>query len=193
MEFRDTWHHVLVGLGGNLSSPVGAPAETLSAAIEYLSFNGLKNIEVSPLYQTAPIPASGQPDFINCALKAETKLTATSLLALFQSTEKRLGRQEGERWSARTLDIDLLAYDQSVFPDKESWYSVANHVDPAAFLEEPVVPHPRLHKRGFVLMPLMGVAPDWEHPVLGNRVATMIKDDDIQSQLTSITKVSANS
>ncbi len=183
---------ILVGLGGNLSSSVGSPATTLQAACDILGDSGLTNIEISSLYQSTPIPASDQPDFINCALKAETRLSPDALLHLFQATEKKLGRHAGDRWSARTCDIDLLAYGDSLLPNRESWCDVAYNKDPAAYLNEPVVPHPRLHRRAFVLVPLCEIAPEWKHPYLGKTISDIAEAPDILAQAQSVVKFSGN-
>jgi len=185
-------HQILVGFGGNLVSPVGKPIETIRTAIKMLEFKGLKTIDISSFFETKPVPVSDQPDFINCALKAETLLSATALLALFQETEKALGRKAGERWCARTLDIDLLGYGESIFPDQKKWQAVVGDANPAATLEEPVVPHPRLHKRAFVLLPLLDIAPDWVHPVEQKSIVELMHEPIILQQRGSVRKISDN-
>jgi len=185
-------HQILVGLGGNLNSPAGRPIETIRAAIRLLGFKGLKILDVSSFFETEPVPVSDQPDFINCALRAETLLPATALLLLFQEIEKTLGRKAGERWCARTLDIDLLGYGESIFPDRKKWQAVVGDANPAATLDEPVVPHPRLHKRAFVLLPLLDIAPDWVHPVEQKSIAELAHEPIILQQRGSVRKVSDN-
>lgn len=183
-------HHILVGIGGNLPSRVGPPIETLRQAIADLSTEILKNVEVSSFYQTRPVPATAQPDFVNCVIVAETTLTARELLVAFQQMEKRLGRKPAERWSARTLDIDLLAWDDSILPTISDWHGVVNDPDPAAFLTEPVVPHPRLHMRAFVLVPLCELMPQWHHPVLGRTAEELLAMEEPQRQQTQVLKIS---
>jgi len=177
---------ILVGLGGNLPSPVGAPETTLRAAIDMLDREKISILKTSRYYKTAPVPASEQPDFVNIALLAETSRSAKKLLSIFQGIEKRLGRKEGERWSARTLDIDLLAYGAQVLPSISAWHTVVNSPDFAAILPEPVVPHPRLHKRAFVLLPLLDVVPEWCHPIYNKTVYEMAHSDEIVCSHNSV-------
>jgi len=181
---------ILVSMGGNLPSACGAPRQTLCSAVGALEEGGLTNIRFSAIYQTTPVPASDQPDFINIAVQAKTQLSPALLLALFQATEKSFGRSPGERWSARTLDIDLLAYGQQVLPDLDTWHGLANNPDPAATLDQPVVPHPRMHKRAFVLLPLMDIAPTWCHPVLEKTVEELADFPDIRDQIPSVCRIS---
>nr|WP_247120090.1 2-amino-4-hydroxy-6-hydroxymethyldihydropteridine diphosphokinase [Kordiimonas marina] len=161
-------------MGGNLPSAVGTPLDTQVAALECLLKAGVEVEAVSCLYRTSPVPVSDQPDFINCALRVRTHLAPQALLDVCQETEVALGRQKGERWSARTLDIDVLAYGDRVLPDEQAWRDVTCNPDPAYILDQAVVPHPRLHLRGFVLMPLNDIAPEWRHPVLGTTVREML-------------------
>ncbi|MBL4837834.1 MAG: 2-amino-4-hydroxy-6-hydroxymethyldihydropteridine diphosphokinase [Kordiimonadaceae bacterium] len=181
--------NILVGLGANLPSDRGGPQATIQAAVQRLAQNAIEIQAVSAVYRTAPVPASDQPDFINIALAARTALSAQQLLHLFQNIERQLGRQPAERWSARTLDIDLLAYGSHVLPSASAWHDVAYSDDPAAILAEPVVPHPRLHKRAFVLKPLMDIAADWDHPVLHKTVKQLMVNEDVAAQVASVVQI----
>ncbi len=180
---------ILIALGGNLISPIGLPQLTIPHAVDMLNNSGVQVTHLSSMYETCPVPASGQPDFVNMVVKAETNLSATKLLVLFKELERECGRKKGERWSARTLDIDLIAYGKSVLPNLESWHSVVNDSDPAAYLEEPVVPHPRMHKRGFVLIPLREIGPNWLHPVLNLTVEQMCESKEINEEERNIKRL----
>jgi 2-amino-4-hydroxy-6-hydroxymethyldihydropteridine diphosphokinase len=149
---------ILIGLGANLPSIAGGPRETLEAAIASLAGEGVAIIARSRWYRTTPVPPSGQPDFVNGVVSAATTREPGDLLTLMHKIEKRFGRERGEPNAARTLDLDLLDYDGRVMAPP-SW---------------PILPHPRLHERAFVLLPLAEVAPAWRHPVLGRSVAEMI-------------------
>lgn len=173
---HDQIHLALVSFGANLPSPVGPPLATIMAARDALVQAGLGVEAFSPPYTTTAetLPGSGPvPDFINAAALVRTDLTPVALLDLFQATERRFGRVEGARWSARPLDIDLLAWDDAILPSDALWHDIVGSEDPAAIVPEPVVPHPRLHRRGFVLAPLRDIAPDWVHPVIGQSVTKM--------------------
>jgi 2-amino-4-hydroxy-6-hydroxymethyldihydropteridine diphosphokinase len=181
---------ILVGLGANLTSPVGAPEQTIRAAISYLEKGYIEDVRVSSYYRSTPVPATGQPDFVNVVLVATTSLAAQALLDLFQATETQYGRRPAERWSARTLDIDLLAYGNGILPNADSWNDVVSDPDPAATLSAPVVPHPRLHKRAFVVKPLIDIAPEWRHPVLGKTISDLKDQPEVLEQWASVRKIS---
>src|SRR5262249_48916308 len=104
----------------------------------------------SAWYRTEPIPPSDQPWFTNAVASLATALPAPDLLAVMQGVETGFGRVRSERNAARVLDLDLLDYRSQV-------------IETAAL----VLPHPRLHERRFVLMPLAEIAPAWRHPQLG--------------------------
>jgi 2-amino-4-hydroxy-6-hydroxymethyldihydropteridine diphosphokinase len=148
---------ILIALGANLPSAVGAPQATLEAALRALEEEGVRIAQRSRWYRSAAVPASDQPDFVNGVAIVETALDPGALLALLHRVEARFGRVRGEPNAARTLDLDLLAYDDRVSDG------------PAG----PILPHPRLHERAFVLYPLADVAPQWRHPRLGKTAASL--------------------
>ena len=146
---------VLLGFGGNL----GDPAAAIRAALDRLSGAGLALDRVSSFYRTPPWGPIPQPDYINACAGATTRLGALELLALTQSVETALGRERSVRFGPRTLDIDILAYDDLV-------------------VDEPnlTLPHPRLTERAFVLVPLAEIAP--ERAISGRSVANWLADVD---------------
>ncbi len=116
-------------------------------------------VKISPFYLTEPVGVPPQPWFINCTAELSIGLSPRELLRACQQVEAELGRTTKGDSSPRTIDIDILFYDQRV-------------VD-TSFLQ---IPHPRLHKRRFVLLPLYQIAPDYPHPTLGKRVSDLLKD-----------------
>ena len=148
---------ILLGMGSNLPSAAGAPRATLEAALAALEQSGLRIVKRSRWYRSAPVPASDQPDFVNGVVAVETALEPAELLALLHRIEARFGRARREVNAARSLDLDLLAYDDRIVEESGL-----------------VLPHPRLHLRAFVLLPLAEVAPDWVHPRLGQSVSDLI-------------------
>jgi 2-amino-4-hydroxy-6-hydroxymethyldihydropteridine diphosphokinase len=150
---------ILIGLGANLPSKAGPPEATISAAIEALEQGGAPIIRRSRVYRTAPVPPSDQPWFVNEVIAVKTALSPRDLLALMHRVEATFGRERGEANAARTLDLDLLAYDDRV---------------QAGGKGEPTLPHPRLHHRAFVLRPLAEAAPHWRHPITGDTVEHLI-------------------
>jgi 2-amino-4-hydroxy-6-hydroxymethyldihydropteridine diphosphokinase len=142
---------LLIGIGGNLASPrFGAPVDTLSAALVVLEAEGIQVATRSAWYRTEPVPRSDQPWFVNAVASLTTHLAAPDLLAVLQAVEERFGRVRSERNASRVLDLDLLDH--------------RGQVTQTASL---VLPHPRLHQRRFVLLPLAEIAPDWRHPLSG--------------------------
>jgi 2-amino-4-hydroxy-6-hydroxymethyldihydropteridine diphosphokinase len=148
---------VLIGLGGNLPSPAGPPPQTFAAALAALGGYGCRVVVRSPLYRTAPVPISDQPWFVNAVAQLATGLGPEALLAALLAVEARFGRQRGVANAARTLDLDLLAYDE-ICRDGPGL----------------TLPHPRLHLRAFVLRPLVDLAPDWRHPRLGRTARELL-------------------
>ncbi len=149
---------VLIGIGANLPG-VGfaTPLETCEAAIKEMGRRGLAVSRRSRWCESAPVPPSGQPRFVNGAVALEDGPPPRELLDLLHAIERDFGRERRERNEARALDLDLLA-----------WGDVAGEADGV------VLPHPRLHQRAFVLMPLSDAAPDWVHPTLGLDVREML-------------------
>ena len=143
---------ILIGLGANLPSDVGEPRATLEAALAELEREGVRVVARSRWYRSAPVPRADQPDYVNAVASVETALNPRDLLALLHRIEKKYGRVRGAPNAARALDLDLLAYRDRVSEGGEG---------------APILPHPRLHERAFVLLPLADIAPAWRHPRLG--------------------------
>jgi len=150
---------ILIGLGANLASPeFGAPPRSLEAALALMIERGLGIAARSRWYRSAPVPPSDQPWFVNGVVAVETALEPAALLEVLHAIEARFGRVRREPNAARVLDLDLLAYDGRVSAEGEN----------------PVLPHPRLHERAFVLHPLAEIAPGWRHPRLGRTLAALL-------------------
>ena len=140
---------IYVGLGANLTHPVfGSPQQTLEQALRILAARGLGIKAVSAWYESAPVPRSDQPWFINGVARIETALDPAALLQLLNDVETELGRTRSVRNEPRLVDLDLLAYGSQIQENGPP----------------PTLPHPRMTERGFVLLPLKELAPNWLHP-----------------------------
>ncbi len=114
-------------------------------------------LKSSAFYQTAAWGKTDQPDFINQVLKLETKLTPRQVLDTILAIEIQLGRERAEKWGSRTIDIDILFYDQDVIDEPDL-----------------KIPHPNLHERAFTLVPLIEIEPNCFHPVLQKPVMELL-------------------
>ena len=158
---------IFVGLGANLPSPeFGTPRATLMAALEAFAARGIHVAARSRWYRSAPVPVSDQPWFVNGVVRVETGLGPESLLAVLHEIEAAFGRHRRQRGEARILDLDLLAFHNRISPGH-------NRISPGKE-GALVLPHPRLHLRAFVLLPLAEIAPDWRHPRLGGPISALI-------------------
>ncbi len=140
---------------------------------------GVTLCKISRLFNTPCFPAGAGPDFVNAAASIMCEFPPSELLTLLHLVEIRLGRVRENRWSARTLDIDLIAMGDLVLPDREThlqWLKLPPDRHSKCAPKELILPHPRMQERAFVLIPLAEVAPDWRHPVLSQTVTEMVQN-----------------
>ncbi len=147
---------ILIALGSNLPSQAGSPAETILAALAQLQRLGPEIDAVSSLYDNPSWPDPANPRFVNAVASIETTAPPERLMAILHEVESMFGRERSEPNAPRTLDLDLLDY---------------NGIRQAG---PPRLPHPRMHERDFVLVPLGEIAPDWLHPVSRRTAAELL-------------------
>lgn len=119
---------------------------------------GIEVVGRSRWYESAPVPVSDQPWYVNGVIAVKTAEPPAAFLQRLHGIEARFGRVRRVRNEARVLDLDLLAYDGLVNPGPDS----------------PILPHPRLAERAFVLLPLAELDPHWRHPATGEAILDLI-------------------
>jgi 2-amino-4-hydroxy-6-hydroxymethyldihydropteridine diphosphokinase len=147
---------VVISLGSNLGDRQGLIHSALDALRELPDSEVSK---VSSLYETAPMEKTDQPYFLNAVLKLRTGLTVRDLWRHMQRIEGELGRVRTERWGPRTIDLDLVLYENQVIEEKDL-----------------VVPHPRYRERAFVLIPLLEIAPELTDPESGKKIREFLEE-----------------
>lgn len=168
---------VFLAFGSNQATPLENSAQIIQSAYALLSAKPIDICAFSPLFRTPAFPAGSGPDYVNAVVCAHTSLNPQELLATLHDVEAALGRTRQQRWGARLIDIDLLDYDGCVLPTREiydNWRNLPLELQKTKWPDELILPHPRIQDRGFVLVPLKTVAPDWVHPVTGDDIDALI-------------------
>jgi 2-amino-4-hydroxy-6-hydroxymethyldihydropteridine diphosphokinase len=163
------WRPAYVGIGSNLESP----QDQVNRALVALGGIGeTLLVRSSPLYRSAPLDGSEQPDYINAVSALLTRLDADALLESLHGIERAQGRtRDGDKWGPRTLDLDLLVYSGDLI-DKNDLK----------------VPHPGIAERNFVLLPLVDIAPHLRIPGLGSVSGLAAGADTSNPRIEKLTK-----
>jgi 2-amino-4-hydroxy-6-hydroxymethyldihydropteridine diphosphokinase len=161
-----------ISIGSNLGDRV----PNLEKAIEGLSGNpAITLIKKSSFYQTTPWGRTDQPLFINCAVEVETSLEPRQLLGFLKALEAELGRtsetHKEDRWGPRVIDLDIVFYGDRVIEE-----------------EGLVIPHPHALERGFVMLPIEEIAPDFIHPGSGKKVSELAVEIEDREEVKRLIK-----
>lgn len=154
------WHRVYIALGSN----IGDKKRNITEAIEKIRAERSFRIhKISEFYETAPYGRVAQDDFLNGMIELDTILLPSELLFFLQKLEAEAGRERKIHWGPRTLDLDIIFYENKIID-----------------LPDLVIPHEDMHNRGFVLLPMNEIAPNYRHPILLKTIKTLL--DELQNK-----------
>ena len=154
---------VYIGIGSNLGNRV----KNIEKAKFFLKKNGVNILQSSSYYESLSWPDPSKPRFINIVILSNTKKSPKKFLQIFKSIEKKLGRKKKSKNSPRTCDIDIISYNQKILTGNIT------------------IPHKRMHKRNFVLIPLFELNKNWFHPKTNENIKKLIFSLSIKD-ITSI-------
>jgi 2-amino-4-hydroxy-6-hydroxymethyldihydropteridine diphosphokinase len=157
---------VYIGVGSNLGNRI----QNIEKAKYLINTYGIKIVKSSSYYETSSWPDPSQPKFINIIIQSNTKFTPKKYLDIFKAIEKKLGRKKSFKNAPRTCDIDLISYFKKI-----SKNSI-------------IIPHKRMHKRNFVLLPLYELDKNWSHPITNQSIKELIFSLPIKD-ITSIKQI----
>ena len=157
---------IYIGIGSNLGNRI----ENITKAKYFLDLNGINITKSSSYYETLSWPDPNKPKFINIVVQSNTKTSPEKLLKIFKSIEKKLGRKKKSKNSPRTCDIDIISYNQRILTGNIT------------------IPHKRMHKRNFVLIPLFELNRNWSHPKTNLSIKKLIFSLPFKD-ITSIKKI----
>ena len=143
---------VYIGIGSNLGNRIN----NIEKAKYFLKMNGINILKTSSYYETLSWPDSNNPKFINIVIQSNTFISPKKFLEIFKTIEKKLGRKKSFKNSPRTCDIDIISYKNKIISG------------------DIIIPHERMSKRSFVLIPLFEIAPNYIHPKTKKSIRKLI-------------------
>lgn len=161
----------ILALGSNLKFNNNSPLENIESAYEYLERSNIKILQKSHIYQSEAYPNKSDPIFCNSAVSIETNLNPFDLLNKILEIERLFGRVRKEKNNPRTLDIDIICYDNVILNQ-----------------ENLKIPHPFLQKRPFVFLPIRDLDENWIHPILLKTIDQIFKEFSMD-ELNKVKKI----
>ena len=161
----------ILAFGSNLPFKNNSPQDNIEKAYEVLSKNGIKILNKSSIYRSEAYPNKNDPEFCNSVVSVDTDLEPNVLLKIILKIEESFDRKRYVKNSPRTLDIDIICFDDIVLNEKNL-----------------IIPHPEIQNRLFVLLPIQEINKNWLHPVLTKSVTNIIKEFD-QKALNTVKKI----
>jgi 2-amino-4-hydroxy-6-hydroxymethyldihydropteridine diphosphokinase len=171
----------IVAIGSNQRLINSSSSDVLSAALSRIAVSVGHIILLSRFFKTPAFPKGSGPDFVNAALVVRAQGSADEILEKLHAIEHELGRVRETRWGQRTIDIDLIAVEQKIIPNSETyrkWQLLPFSQQSTSAPDQLILPHPRMQDRAFVLGPMMEICPDWVHPVIQKSVSQMYDELD---------------
>lgn len=175
------FHSCIVAIGSNQRLINSSSSDVLITALSRIAVSVGSVTSLSRFFQTPAFPKGSGPDFVNAALLVRAQGSADEILGKLHAIEHEFGRVRETRWGQRTIDIDLIAVEQKIIPNSETFrkwqllpFSQQSKIAP----DQLILPHPRMQDRAFVLGPMMEICPDWVHPVIQKSVSQMYDELD---------------
>tara|TARA_B100000242_G_C42978754_1_gene454289 strand:- start:128 stop:637 length:510 start_codon:yes stop_codon:yes gene_type:complete len=165
---------IYVNIGSNLKSKYGDRMHNIKLALKLLKLKGIDIIQTSSFYTSPSYPNKFLPKFLNLCAEIKSLHSPEKLIKIFKNIEKKIGRLNKARNSPRVCDIDIIDFNNRIIKND--------------LIE---VPHPRMHLRNFVLLPLNELNPYWQHPIYEKKIYYFIKSLNLKSRL-EITRLKKN-
>jgi 2-amino-4-hydroxy-6-hydroxymethyldihydropteridine diphosphokinase len=181
--------YAFVALGSNRNGPWGTPEHTVAATIRMLPEVGAHVKAVSENIITRPIGGPWQANFVNAVVLVHVTTAPATFLRNLKRLERAAGRRLGPRWGPRPLDLDIIDVGSAVNWSAKPHRRVGGARRRAGQFQ---CPHPEMHRRAFVLVPLAEIAPHWYHPVLRRSVRALLSAPAVRCQLTGLRRVKTN-
>lgn len=184
-----------IAIGANLFLDGISPTRRIHMAIKEIASLDIRICAISRFVENPSFPDPSDPPFVNAAILISTSLCPVDLLSRLHEIENHSLRVRRTRWAPRTLDLDLIAAEETILPDYATlsdWITASHQRQRNTTPEELLLPHPRLQDRAFVLGPMRDVWPEWRHPILKVNIETMWQNLPMQhrNELTPLQNLS---